>query len=572
MERNPKMCGIAGYKFSGKDENSFHDNIGQILNSLKNRGPDYQNYWHNNEKNCYLLNTRLKIQDLSNRANMPMLSECKKFVITYNGEIYNKKYIIENYLKNIKLETTSDTEVILKLYIIYDTQFLSFLDGMYSIAIYNLNKDLLFLARDPLGIKPLYYTIGENYLYFSSSIKSFYFKKIVNTDALIDYFSLGFIREPKTILKNVEVLEAGKFLIYKNNKVEREKYFELKNMFINKNKEIDIEIENSVMKHYTNEVSSCLFLSSGIDSNLILAILKKNKIEIPTISINFENFSDDKKIYNETQIIKNICKEHRIENHHTLITKNSMQDYDNQFCKEMDQPTTDGLNSFIVSKIANQMKHKVAYSGLGGDELFCDYGTLNKIKKIHSINKIAKFLGIREIMKKFLNKVNFNNPKYKKIFDYEEISQIYYLVRALFTSGEKIDFDFSSIVINGFREKKLPFNNLYLNTSYLEYKIYLRNQLLRDSDWATMSNSIELRVPFVNKDLIFNTFQLNPTITRRNVLKKINKNIFKHVSKKKIGFYTPTYENTIFHNPLKDRAFSILKNYIETNNLKILRL
>ena len=177
MERYAKMCGIAGYKFIEKDENLFENNVNQILKTLRNRGPDFQNYWHNNQKNCFLLNTRLKIQDLSDSANMPMHSICKKFVITYNGELYNKKFLIEKYLKNIKLETNSDTEVILCLYIIYGTLFLNLLDGMYAIAIYDLNKDLLFLARDPLGIKPLYYTLGNKYLYFSSSIKSFYFKK-----------------------------------------------------------------------------------------------------------------------------------------------------------------------------------------------------------------------------------------------------------------------------------------------------------------------------------------------------------------------------------------------------------
>ena len=136
-------------------------------------------------------------------------------------------------------------------------------------------------------------------------------------------------------------------------------------------------------------------------------------------------------------------------------------------------------------------------------------------------------------------------------------------------SGERIDFLENSILLDKFEEKKLPFNNLYLNTSYLEYKIYLRNQLLRDSDWASMSNSVEMRVPFVNKELIANTFQTKPEITRRKVLKKINKNIFEKISKKKICFYTPTYNKTNYHNPLKNRSFSVLKNYIEINNLKI---
>ena len=209
-------------------------------------------------------------------------------MITYNGELYNKKFLIEKYLKNVRIVTSSDTEVILQLYIIYDNEFLSFLDGMYSIAIYNLSKDQLFLARDPLGIKPLYYTLGKNYLYFSSSVKSFYFKKKLNNEALIDYFSLGFVREPKTILEDVESLEPGNFLIYKNNQLKKKNYFNLKDIFTKKNNPIEIEIENSVMKHYTDEVSSCLFLSSGIDSNIILAVLKKNNIEIQLFLLVFQ--------------------------------------------------------------------------------------------------------------------------------------------------------------------------------------------------------------------------------------------------------------------------------------------
>ena len=299
------MCGIAGYKFKGKDENLFQDNINQILNSLKNRGPDFQDFWNNQEKNCFLLNTRLKIQDLQDRANMPMQSECKNFVITYNGELYNKKFLIEKYLKDVKLKTNSDTEVILQLYINYGNKCLNLLDGMYSIAIYDLTNDQLFLARDPLGIKPLYYTLSENYIFFSSSVKSFYFKNKLNKEALIDFFSLGFVREPKTILENVESLEPGHFLLYKNNQLVKKNYFELTNIFTNKNKEIDIEIEKSVMKHYTDEVSSCLFLSSGIDSNLILAILKKNNIEIKNLQIPVLNKSDG----NRNEIKKNLLNQ-----------------------------------------------------------------------------------------------------------------------------------------------------------------------------------------------------------------------------------------------------------------------
>ena len=561
------MCGIAGYKFFKKDQISFNKNINQTLNTLKNRGPDYQDYWSNSEGNCFLLNTRLKIQDLNDRANMPMRSVCKNYIITYNGELFNKRFLIKKYLTSVKLNTNSDTEVILQLYINYGFKLLDFLDGMYSIAIYNLIDHQLFLARDPLGIKPLYYTIEDNFLFFSSSIKSFYFKKKINNDAIIDYFSLGYIREPNTILDKVYSLEPGEFIIYKNSSIIKKKYFILKDIFLKNTKDVSNEIENSVLKHYTSEVPSCLFLSSGTDSNIILSILKKNKINIPTISISFEKDKKDQRINDEHETIKNICKELNVENYHSLITKNLLYEYDNLFLKEMDQPTTDGLNSFIVSRIANDMKYKVAYSGLGGDELFCDYGTLNKIKKIKTLSGLIKKIGLQEILKNNLKKIKFKNPKYNNILDYSETSQIYFFIRSLFVKGEKINFRGKTINIEEFEEINLPFDNDYMNTTYLEYKIYLRNQLLRDADWSSMSNSIEMRVPFVNKELISNSFQFKPSISRKEILRKINLNVSKLVSKKKFGFYTPTFNHTSYHNPLKDRSLEVLNKYIEFNNL-----
>lgn len=563
------MCGIAGYNFVGTDTNRFSENIDNILLSIKNRGPDHQSFWNNEEKNCFLLNTRLKIQDLQDRANMPMLSKCKNYVISYNGELYNKNYLKNKYLNQTNFKTNSDTEIVLYLYINYGDKFLNLLDGMFAISIYDKIKKQLLLARDPLGIKPLYYTLSKNYLFFSSSIKSFYFTKKINHEAVIDFFSLGFVREPKTILENVQSLDPGKLYLYKNNILETKKFFDLKSIFKkNENKNIQLEIEKSVIKHHTNEVSSCLFLSSGVDSNLILSLLKKNNLEIPTISLTFEGSKSEKNISDESKIIKNICKDEKIQNHNELISKNSLNEFDNQFCKDMDQPTTDGLNIYIISKIANQLNHKVAYSGLGGDELFCDYGTLQKIKFINFLNNLLGTFGIKEILKKIFKKINFKNPKYKNLFDYDEISQIYFFIRSLFTNTENIQFLNKSIKLNLLKKENLPFKDIYLNTSYLEYEIYLKNQLLRDSDWASMSNSIELRVPFVNKELICNSFQIKQKISRREILKNINKNIYNKVNKKKVGFYTPTYNKNEYHNPLKERAFKILKNYIEINNLK----
>jgi asparagine synthase (glutamine-hydrolysing) len=237
----------------------------------------------------------------------------------------------------------------------------------------------------------------------------------------------------------------------------------------------------------------------------------------------------------------------------------------------MDQPTTDGLNTFIVSHIAKENNFKVGYSGLGGDELFCNYGTYEKVKLIYELNRVIKFIGVKETLNFFFKKINFKNPKFKELFSYNEIDQIYFLVRSLFSRNERIELLNKRIHLFQFNNKSEKIREeVFLATAYLEYKIYLQNQLLRDSDWTSMYNSLELRVPFANPALIENSFQKKPLISRLEILRTLNNNIHKIVkTHKKIGFYTPTYQLSNYHNPLKKRAIEVINKYIQANNLHI---
>lgn len=567
------MCGILGYKIFKNDTFGFKQNKKQFFKSIENRGPDSQGSWENSDKSLQIFNTRLKIQDQSEAANMPMLSQCKNYIISYNGELFNKNELIEKYINKKKLITNSDTEVILLLYTNYKEKMLNLLDGMYSISIYSCADDSLFIARDPLGIKPLYYTYNNDYFYFSSAIKSFFFKKKVSQEALVDFFSLGFIRDPHTILEEVYSLEPGYFLLIKNQKIIKTQFVNLLTLFKQKkvNSNIAQNIEKSIIKHYTSEVSSCLFLSSGIDSNIILSTFIKNKINIPTISISFENNKYEKNIKNELDLVKQICKQHKIDNISKIITQDDVKYFDNLFYQSMDQPSTDGLNTFIISYFAKENNFKVAYSGLGGDELFCDYGTYRKIKIISKINQIIKSLGLKNIINFIFKNLKFKNPKFQELFCYSEIDQIYFLVRSLFSKNEKISFLDKKIDLLKFNNNLEKVNeNAYLTTAYFEYKIYLQNQLLRDSDWTSMHNSLELRVPFANPKLIEDAFQIIPLITRHEILKNLNPKIYSLIKfQKKIGFYMPTYIKSNYHNPLKTRSLELLKKYIDLNNLII---
>jgi asparagine synthase (glutamine-hydrolysing) len=565
------MCGILGYKIFNKDLHLFRENSKKFFQSIKNRGPDSNGEWSSSDKTYQVFNTRLKIQDQNPRADMPMLSTCKNFIISYNGELFNKKQLIEKYLKNQKIITNSDTEVILLLYKIYKEKMLNFLDGMFSISIFCCIDNTIFIARDPLGIKPLYYTINNDFFFFSSSIKSFFFNKKINQESLIDFFSLGFIRDPNTILNEVFSLNPGSFLIIKNKKIYINRYYSLISSLKKKTTNITENIENSIIKHYTSEVPSCLFLSSGVDSNIILSCFIKNKINIPTISIAFEKSKYEKNIFNELSLVRKICNQNNIQNIEKIITQNDVKYFDNLLCGAMDQPTTDGLNTFIVSHIAKENNFKVGYSGLGGDELFCNYGTYEKVKLIYELNRVIKFIGVKETLNFFFKKINFKNPKFKELFSYNEIDQIYFLVRSLFSRNERIELLNKRIHLFQFNNKSEKIREeVFLATAYLEYKIYLQNQLLRDSDWTSMYNSLELRVPFANPALIENSFQKKPLISRLEILRTLNNNIHKIVkTHKKIGFYTPTYQLSNYHNPLKKRAIEVINKYIQANNLHI---
>ena len=571
------MCGICGiYNFSSQNIDSIKI-IKKINNLQKNRGPDGNNLWQSDCKKISLGHTRLSIIDLSNKADQPLMSRDRNFVITFNGEIYNYKEIRKLlFKKNIRLNSKSDTEIILESYKLWGIKFLNYLRGMFSFAIYDRQKKQVILARDPFGIKPLYFTKKNNVFYFASQIKSLLsinglsFEK--SEKGITSYYLWGNVQEPLTLYKDIQSVKRGNIKIINENGIEenyeytniketilnsKADYFKSENEAIEKLKEL---ILDTVKYHQVSDVPITLPLSAGIDSNVLLAAMNKDdKKKNLALTIDFDN---NKKL-NESVIAEKSASINNMEHSIKKINENEVLELINEYYKKMDSPTNDGLNTFLLSYYAKEKKSKIIISGIGADEFFFGYPSF---KRIRVLNSFFNFFPIKFNGEKFLN---FSLPIFKKlklntkfsgIFKYgSTIEKAFFLQRSLFLPKEIKEFLTPETFNNGLDELNIldqlkedvkNFDDTNLATMYLENKYYLSSKILRDADWTSMANSIECRTPFIDwfffKDLL-PILKSNIKITKKSLV-----NCFKEklpevlYTRKKTGFnipYKKYYEN-----------------------------
>lgn len=494
------MCGIYGSFNSDPKIKNF------ILNKLSHRGPDGSGYYINENKDTFLCHTRLSIIDESNNGLQPMTDETENYLITFNGEIYNFMEIKKKLLsKGHKFKSNSDTEVVLHSYIEWGAKCLDIFRGMFAFCIYQKNNSKFFLARDRFGIKPLIYFYDGSKFYFSSEMKTFFqneeIRKTLDEKAIFDYFSYGSICQPNTIFKEFKYLLPGHYLIFDSkNNFQIQKYYDLEKV-IKKKKIIDNKSEifftldeklKEVSKYNAvSDVEISAFLSGGIDSTTAVYLMQKisNK-PVSTYHVLFEDF---KGILDESSLSKKIAKSIGT-NHKTLNinSKNIEKSFDT-FISCIDQPSIDGFNTFIISKEVSKF-HKVAISGIGGDEVFGGYNFYNNIYKYSNIKKnvfdktLSYFNKLRP--NRFTNHYQLKNqiPE-KSILEFRKINR-------------DINF-FNSNLQNDFflNDDKSNLTTLQ-RISLFEIKNYLNNTLLRDSDINSMANSIEIRPIFLDHELI----------------------------------------------------------------------
>ncbi len=544
------MCSVSGIFNYLYDKKISEDQLLKFNQILKHRGPDGNGIWLSKDKRIGLAHNRLSIIELSKQSNQPMFID-DNLIIIFNGEIYNfielRNSLIE---KGHQFKTKSDTEVVARMFLQYGHEYVKFLRGMYVIAIWDRKKNNLTLSRDTFGIKPLYYKNKDGVFIFSSEIKLFseinkFEEKDISSEE--DFLFRGFILGPKTFYKNVEEVEPGSsILISFNNNLKIinndgvDKYFSeiddslfyKQNINSNDYEEIYDAIQESVVLHTRSDVEIASFLSQGHDSNLIRKILIDNKINAKFINLSFDdnNLKNNEKIRNQKKVINyNFNKE-------DLINMNK------EIHRYMDQPSIDGFNTFYASSCVKKEGIKVVLSGIGADEIFSGYTTLNKINLISFFYKNLRIL----------NKINFlkNFKIYKLFSDTDDFEQKYILSRSINSRKNifkylkrKIDLQYKS------SRKPNNYNNWTekFKLKFLEISYYMKNQLLRDSDWASMANSIELRTPFVDKFLLKKLLKI-PLFykqDKKEIFQKYLKSENYIIKKKKTGFNYPRY-NSIY--------------------------
>ena len=595
------MCGIYGF-ISPEIESEKKEIINAMSNELFHRGPDQIGNFIN--EYIALGINRLSILDIENGAQ-PILSNDKNFVIIHNGEIYNYRSLrAQLESKGYIFKTNSDTEVIVNLYQEKGPECLKDLNGMFSFAIYNIKNNDLFIARDRFGIKPLYYSKNVNKLYFASELKALqkvkYLPTEISYDAIDLFLTMENIPAPFTIYKDVFKLEPGHYLEFKNNKLLKKKWYELSydNKFKIQNENeyienIDFLIKNSIQKRMVSEVELGAFLSGGLDSSLIASYLQNECRDLNTFNIAFEDSSFDESDYSK------IVSNHLRTNHHIeTFSSDAMLNQLPSIWKNMDEPFSDA--SFLPTYFLSQFTKKsvtVALSGDAGDEVFGGYPT-------YFAHKIAKWIPDWSIsslqqMSNYIP-VNFNNLS----FDFK----IKQFVKSLNYSQEEChqywlgSFDAEhkkKLYSNSFLSNLNNENNLFLllqvgkNTvkkksdwerfMKQDMRFYLQDDMLVKVDRCSMAHSLEVRIPFLDHDLVeymarVPSYFKYRGVTSKYLLKKIGLKYLpqKIVNRSKKGFGIPIAKwicgplKKQFQNVILDPNSNINKLFNQKYNIKIL--
>lgn len=533
------MCGINGaLRYMRGSDPIDIDEVLRTRDYMALRGPDGAGLWIGEGQSIALAHRRLAIVDLSQLGSQPMQSADGRFITVFNGEIYNYAELRKDLIsRGHVFHSSSDAEVLAPLYLERGTEMVHDLRGMYAFAIWDCKEKNLFLARDPFGIKPLYYADDGHTLRFASQVKALLAGGNIDLEAdpagWVGFYLFGSVPDPFTTYKNITAVEAGEaILISAGRGIEKNRIASLGRRLAglkshagsdrdDDSKVVQSLLLDSVRHHLVADVPVGAFLSAGIDSGALVGLMRDaGQNDIQTVTLGFQEFEND--VNDEVRLAALVAEQYHTRHHARFVTEKEFVADLPLILHSMDQPTIDGINAWFVSKAAHEIGLKVAISGLGGDELFGSYPTFRDLPRIVGLLAIPGQIPLARMAYHALlagaryafggRFPQLQHPKANCLLEYgATYPGAYLLRRGLFMPHELSSILDPEFVAQGMKRLD-PLAHIaailspepegaFAKVSLLESEMYMRNQLLRDTDWASMAHSLEVRVPLVDFEL-----------------------------------------------------------------------
>ena len=551
------MCGIMGV--IAREGSLSPDLLERATRTLAHRGPDDDGTViidGSSAEQCQIgfAHTRLSIIDLSPLGHQPMQDPSTGNWIVFNGEIYNFRELRRDLSeKGAEFRSESDTEVVLAAYRVWGEECLLRLRGMFAFALWDAQRKRLLLARDPMGIKPLYYHQSERNFLFASEVRTLLqtglVQRRVDSTGALSYLAFGSVYEPWTIVEGVRAVPPGHVLTWEQGSVNVREYWSIlpgasgrvgedqpvvdgAQKLLGELDPFDVQpsrngggtgrlpeiLRESVLSHLVSDVPVGVFLSGGIDSSSLVAIMHRNGVRANSFSLVFREEE-----FNEAPYSRTVARCFDTEHLEIPVSQRDTLALLPEALRAMDQPTMDGINTYLVSAKARAAGVKVALTGLGADEMFAGYSNFRRVPKMERVaarlNRVPTLA--RRTLAASVAMLAGNNDRNRKLAELvgaeESFVHPYFLVRELFAGAEQRalfpsdKYEVAKRTLDDVLCASIarastfdPVNRV----SYLESHWYMRNTLLRDSDFMSMAHGLELRVPFLDRALVEACFRI----------------------------------------------------------------
>lgn len=522
------MCGfVAGFVKHGTGFSV--DTLQPALEHMHRRGPDAEGIWA--DEGVWLGHRRLAIQDLDERSNQPLHSACGRYVIVFNGEIYNFPTLRSELIaKEVQFHTTSDTEVLLALFALEGAAMLPRLRGMFAFVIWDRVSRCGFAARDPYGIKPLYWAQTNDGVLLASQVKALLATGLVSTAPCArgqaSFWLLGSVAEPNTWYRDIKSLPPGQFAWIQDGRMGSPvSWWDVADAWraapcapvcLQEVRECtQAALRDSVAAHLVADVPVGVFLSGGIDSGALAGLMvEAGSANLQGITLAYEEFAgthDD-----EAPVAAKLATHYGIQHH---VRRVSHEEFDADLPRilaAMDQPSVDGINTWYATKAVAELGLKVVVSGVGGDELFQGYPSFRQLPELVStwstLSKVPCAMPFARAVSG-LQAQRSGNSRWRYLPDWARtLPGAWWLRRGLFSPAELPALMGAELAEEGLRGfspdawvgqmSGQMATDQKLAVGQVESTTYMRNQLLRDSDWASMDHSVELRTPLVDAWLL----------------------------------------------------------------------